>query len=340
MKHMQIYTLSIGILTTLSLTADELLMKNGSILIGELVRISDEQVTFDTPFAGQITIQQDNIERITTEAPVTLMMEDGTVHEERQIISTETAMLVKTEGEESAIFDADDIEMVNPEPWELGDGYDWSGRISLAVEFENGNSNTEEWDFKADTEWLSIYDRYSIDASMEYEKANRTKKEDNWDITFKYDRFLEPRSPNYRGAKIAFIHDEFNDIDLRTIGSVHMGRQFYNTSRLKLSAEAGPAYVHERFIVADNDDWPAALWYLDLSTDILGFGTTLFVDHEGILKVEDPSDTILNTIIGIRFPLTHGFETSLEAEFEYDGGAVEDVDTLDETYNLRFGYSW
>ncbi len=338
--HKLALTVGISILTTLNLGADELRMTNGSVIIGELIRVSDDTVIFNTPFAGEISIHQENIERITTDEPVTLMMEDGIVYEDRQIISTETAMLVKTEGEESALFDADDIEMVNPEPWELGEGYDWSGRISLAIEFENGNSDTSDWDFDAKTEWLSIYDRYKIDGGFEYEESGGDKVTDNWDITFQYDRFTEARSPNYRGAKLIFIHDEFTDVDLRTIASVHIGRQFYKTEKLTLSAEVGPAWVEENFIKAGHDSWPGIIWYLDLSTNVLGFGTTLFVDHEGIGKVEEPSDTILNTIIGIRFPLVNGFETSLEAEYEYDGGAPENIDKLDSTYNFRLGYAW
>ncbi|NCF19057.1 MAG: hypothetical protein GWP63_12515 [Haliea sp.] len=37
-------------------SADELLMKNGSLLVGTLVSASDSTVVFDTPFAGEITL--------------------------------------------------------------------------------------------------------------------------------------------------------------------------------------------------------------------------------------------------------------------------------------------
>ena len=35
-----------------------------------------------------------------------------------------------------------------------------------------------------------------------------------------------------------------------------------------------------------------------------------------------------------------GLEAAAEILLEYDSGAVAGVDTLDETYWLRFGYSW
>ena len=73
------------IATSGALSADQLHLKNGSLIIGKLVNAAEDRVVFETPFAGNITIQQQNIERITTEEPVTLRMADGTVYENRQI---------------------------------------------------------------------------------------------------------------------------------------------------------------------------------------------------------------------------------------------------------------
>jgi len=329
------------ILTTASyLSADELLMKNGSRLVGELVSAEADKVIFSTPFAGNITIAQDNIERIITDEPVTLMMEDGRIYRDRQIVATERAMLVESEDKAPVIFDATDIEMVNPEPWKLGEGYDWSGRLSIAAEAERGNSDSDEWDLKVNSVWLSLKDRYTLKAHMEFEEKRGSKTEDNWTLFSKYDRFLLPGSKNYRGGKLSFEYDEFEEIELRTVLGPHFGRQFSKEKRFELEMELGPVWVHEDYSDDNDDDWVGALWFIDASTNIIGFGSTLYLDHDGILKVEDPSETILNAIIGIRFPIRGGFETSFEIEYEYDGGAVEGVDKLDTTYNLRLGYAW
>ncbi|MFQ3271393.1 MAG: hypothetical protein ACI9A1_001718, partial [Lentimonas sp.] len=160
------------ILTSASnLFADEILMKNGSRIVGNLISVEADKVVFDTPFAGTITITQDNVDRIITENPVTLMMEDGTVYRDRQIISTEKAMLVEAEGEKPVIFDATDIKMVNPEPWKLGEGYDWSGSVWIELEYERGNSDSDEWDIKANSVWRSLVDRYTLKGDKEYEES-------------------------------------------------------------------------------------------------------------------------------------------------------------------------
>jgi len=320
----------IAILALKSSNADEIQMSNGSRLIGELIRIETDKVIFSTPFAGTITINQDNVERITTKDPVTLMMTNGTVYRERQIIATEQAMLMKSDDMASVVFDASDIEMVNPEPWELGEGYQWSGRFS----------DSDEWDLKASSVWLSLKDRYTLKGDIEFEESRGIETEDNWHLFSKYDRFLELGSKNYRGAKLSFEYDQFEDIDLRTVLGPHFGRQFSKTQRFKLEMELGPVWVNENYADGAKEDWVGALWFIDASTDIIGFGSTLYLDHDGILKVEEPGETILNAILGIRFPIAGGFETAFEIEYEYDGGAIEGIDKLDTTYNLRLGYSW
>ena len=70
------------------------------------------------------------------------------------------------------------------------------------------------------------------------------------------------------------------------------------------------------------------------------FPNSLSLDGASILKVGKPGETILNAKNGIRFPIAGGLETAFEIEYEYDGGAVEGIDKLDTTYNLRLGYSW
>lgn len=332
---------ALAALTAIShVNADEILMKNGSRLVGDLISAEADKVIFDTPFAGKITIKQQNIERITTEEPVTLMMENGTIYRNKQITSTETAMLVESEDTKPVVFAAQDIKMVNPEPWKIGEGYDWTGRISLAIEYERGNSNSDEWHLKGKTVWRSLIDRYTLKGDKEYETSKGVKKEDNWFAYGKYDRFFYPGSKHYRGVNLSFEYDEFADLDLRTIVGVHGGRDFSSNPRFTLQMELGPAWVDERFNVAQDDDWLGIMWTATVTSDIVGFGSKLYLDHDGIFNTSDSRDTILNATVGIRFPIAGGFETALEAEFEYDGGAVENVKQLDETYTLNFGYSW
>jgi hypothetical protein len=77
MRNNKIVLLLISMLLPGSGQADEMLMKNGSRLVGKFISAEDGHVVFDTPFAGKIRIRDENIARVTTSEPITVMMEGG-----------------------------------------------------------------------------------------------------------------------------------------------------------------------------------------------------------------------------------------------------------------------
>ena len=327
---------------TANASADELIMKNGSRLVGTLVSAEADVVTFETPLAGTLAIKQENIERMVTTSAVTIQMDDGQVFHNRTIDESEGQLIATGEGEPDAVVTTGDINMINPEPWKLGNGYGWTGDVSAALESERGNSDTDELDVAAKTAWRSLVDRYTIRYAQELDKNEGTKTTDNWNARFQYDRFQASTGnpTNYWGGKVWFEYDKFLDLDLRTTVGPHIGRQFVDRSIFNLRGELGPVYVDERFDVAEDDDYFGALWLFEATSDIIGFGTTLYMEHDGILNFDETSNLILNTRLGIKMPLIFGLQTSFEALWEYDGGAVEGIDEWDETYNFRIGYAW
>ena len=320
--------------------ADELFLKNGSRLVGTLVSAEANVVNFDTPFAGTISVKEENIQRVVTDSGVTILLDDGQILRDRQINAGDGRLIASGEGEPNVLFQAGDINMINPEPWKLGEGYKWTGETSVALESERGNSDTDEWDIAAKTSWRSLVDRYRVSFAQEIDKNEGDKTSDNWNARLNYDRFFKSDPDNYWGLRTWFEYDRFQDLDLRTTVGPYLGRHFLKKPILSVQGELGPVWVDEQFDVAEDDDYPGALWDFEVTSNVIGFGTTLYIEHDGILNFDSPDDLILNTRFGIRMPLIYGFQTAIEGFWEYDGGAVDDVDDLDETYNFRIGYAW
>jgi len=321
-------------------TADELQMTNGSRLIGTLISAQDDSFVFETPFAGRITVKEANVERIITDETVTLMLQDGRVLRDRRINHAEGSLVASADGADPSALTATDIKFLNPEPWRLGEGYKWSGTVGAAFESQRGNTDTNELDFAAESVWLSLRDRFTFRGSLERDKATDEKTSDKWDARTKYDRFMTSNPRNYRGGKLRFEYDRFGDLDLRTIVGPHVGRQLLDRPWLNLEGEVGPVWVDEQLNVSEDNDFSGALWELNAESDVIGFGTTLYVRHDGIFNFQDSKDLILNATIGIKMPLIFGLETAVEAKLEYNGGSADDVHDLDETYKLRLNYTW
>jgi putative salt-induced outer membrane protein YdiY len=340
MNHIKTGAAVLALALSTTAAADKIELKNGSVLIGTLISAESGSIVFETPFAGQITIKTENVARASTDETVTLKMADGTIYREKKIVSTEEGTAVSGEDGATRYFEGKDIAYVNPHPYLLGEGYKWSGEINLGLDAERGNSDTDEWDFYTTTNWRSLEDRYSIRAWGEFDETSGEKVSEDFSLYTKYDRFFEENPDNYYGVKLRFEYDKFADLDLRTIVGPHLGRQFFDSDLLKLTAELGPVWVDEQFDVAEDDDWPGALWNIEASSDIVGYGTTIYVIHDGTLNLDNTADTLLNARVGLKLPLIFGLQTKFEVLYEYDGGAVEGVDDTDETYNFSIGYDW
>lgn len=319
--------------------ADELLMKNGSRLVGTLVKAGESTVVFDTPFAGQITLKQENIERMTTSEGVTLLMNDDRVYRQKRIIEQDGELIVFDKEEQPVTLDLADIQMINPEPWRLGEGYKWFGQINLALESERGNSDSDELDVDFESFWRSLVDRYTLRGLVEQDRNNGDKTKDTWWVRGKYDRFSVNDPDNYYGYQLYFEYDKFADLDLRTLTGPYIGREFFDDELLTLHAEVGVVYVDEQFDVAEDGDFWGTNWEVRMTSGIIP-KLELYLNQDGVLNLNDTADTIVNTVLGIRFPLIYGLQAAAEAKWEYDGGAAEDVDDIDETYNFKLGYKW
>ena len=247
--------------------ADELIMRNGSRLVGTLVNARDGEITFDTPFAGEISVKLANVESMRTERPITMRMANGRVLRNQRIAVQEDALVLMGPDNQATPFQPSDVEMINPEPWRLGDVYRWSGKLSGALDVERGNSDTDKLDLAVESVWRSLVDRYTLRGSWELDEANDKKITDTWLIRGKYDRFRRANPNDYYGWQLAFESDEFADLDLRTITGPYVGRQLFDTRLLDLAGEVGLVYVDEQFVEAEDNNFFGGNWELRLTSD-------------------------------------------------------------------------
>ena len=314
---------------------DEVVLKNGSRLIGTVISVRDRLVTFKTSFAGTLNLSMDHIVSVNNRNPAVMLLADQTViNSTLMIINQENLVLPDA----AQTYPIEDLAVVNPEPWELGNGYRWTGSISFAWALQRGNTDSDELNFKLDPVWRSKRDRYTLNWSGEQDETNGVESADNWLLIGKYDYFLA--DPNFVGLVVNAKKDKFQDLEIRYLIGPYFGSQFYDKPVFSLSGEIGFSYVTEEYIAAEEKHYGASNWSLKAASNYLGGKSALYFDQTGIWSLKDTSDVILNTTFGLSFPLMWDLEASAEMLFEYDSGAVEGVDDLDQTYNIRLGYTW
>ncbi len=317
---------------------DEMVLKNGSRILGTVTSAREGVIVIETDFAGPLSIALESVESMTTQGSQIFQLVDGTVIRDQPLVLEGEKLQISTDSSEQLDYTIGDILVLNPEPWELGEGYKPFGTVSFAYAMQKGNTETEDLDFRVESFWRSLRDRYTLKADASIDESNGEKTGENWAVTGKYDYFLA--GTDYWGWILAAEQDEFADLDLRAYTGPYYGRQCYNEPILTLSGELGITYVTEDFILAEDEDYLGALWDFHASSDYLGGSSILYIDHVGIWNLDQTDNIVLNTAFGLAFPLMGSLEAAAELVLDYDSSVGGGVDKLDQTYRLRVGYTW
>jgi hypothetical protein len=155
----------------------------------------------------------------------------------------------------------------------------------------------------------------------------------------KYDYFLsEPR--NYLGLNLGFRSDEFADIDRRSYASVYFGRKILTRETLTFDAEVGISCVDTDFTESEDDSYSGLNFNLTAEALLFDSNVTLYFLQANIVNLSSAQKSIYRTKVGVRFPLLLGLEAAKVAAADYDGGAAEGKEKLDQTLKFRIGYTW
>ena len=82
MKRLATVLTAVGLLLfslTATALADEVFLKNGNHLSGTIVSMGEGKLVLETDFAGRLTIDWGSVERLSTDAPLTVVLEDGSI---------------------------------------------------------------------------------------------------------------------------------------------------------------------------------------------------------------------------------------------------------------------
>lgn len=328
--------LSLSLLPGLTWALDRVELRDGSVVLGTVQDADAGKVKIETGFAGTLEIDQTEIVAMHVESELVLQMEDGSVIEMPELSVADEQVEVGSAAAQN--YALTDLTRINPEPWELGKGYNFTGLGSLAFNSQRGNTELDELNYRLEGNWESLKDRYRLEGFGEVDEAQGTKNAENWTLRGRYDR--NQTGDWYWGVGGLVQQDLFADLDLRTSLGPYLGRKFYKEPVFELEAESGLSYVTEDFISAEDREYLGATWNVHIRSNYLGGDSRLYVDHSGIWNLDDTENMVLNTTFGVAFPLFGGIEGAAEVMWNINTGAVDGTEEVDEAYRLRLGYSW
>ena len=327
-----------------------------SVVYGEIIDIHDGELYVATNLMGDVTIALSSILYLESDQDIELLTT------EQEKLALRSFMVVDGEVvlDNADNLTLDQLDVANPEDWEQGRGYHITGRVTSAIEYNRGNTETDNLNLDAETILESLRDRITLRADYEESSALVLDKDDdgnaildadgneakisqdtadNWRVEGKYDYFLsDPR--NYLGLNVGLHADQFANVDRRTYASAYFGRKILTRDTLTFDAELGLLYVDTDFAVSEDDSYTGVNIHLTGEAQLFDSRVTLYFRQANIVNLQSTDKSIYRTKVGLRFPLFLGLEGAAEATADYDGGAADGKEKLDKTLKFRVGYTW
>lgn len=320
--------------------ADEVLMRNGDRLTGQVLRQEGNQLRLKTDYAGTLVIDWSQVREVRLDEPASVLLEDETILDVASVwVDGERVTLHPVPRSQPLTVPVERVRVIEPEPWELGEGYQLGGRVNLAFEANSGNAESQELDIDFELNYRRRWDELKAFGQVEYDTTRGRRTTDSWTLHNKYIRSF-PDTRMYGAAWLRFNHDRFADLRLRYVVGPALGYRFFASGTGRLSAEIGPIYINEHFYdYDDGDHWGPGL-FIDYEQSIWRHRLQFYHRSMGFSAVSGSDKNLWQSWTGLRMPLGSGFVGGIEYEIDHDSQPAMNTQTTDETLRLKLGYQW
>jgi putative salt-induced outer membrane protein YdiY len=324
--------------------ADEVLLKDGSRIVGTAVSMESGTLIFETSFAGEISVEWEQVDRITTEKVIEVTRDDKEVFVGKGVEAKNGFLLLETEtgytAEPIPIAHIKKLKQPKPPPrWQF------TGRLDLSFSSERGNTDKNKTYLDGQMELKKIPHRFKSAYELKLEKSFGKKTEDKGFFTLSYDRFVSEKW--YIFGRGFLERDEFSDLNVLLIGSIGPGYQIWTTDEKNLYVEAGLGYVWEKYTAnqvnfnnKDQREYIAAVWAIGFDIWLFNKKVQPFHFNTGTISLEDASVWRIKTQTGIRFPMVYKLYTSLQYNYDWVNSPADDKKKYDEAIMLKLGWEW
>jgi putative salt-induced outer membrane protein YdiY len=327
--------------------ADEIITKDGSRIIGNLVLFEDGNLTFQTEFAGKIKISTSQISSLLTDNSISVRLEDNRTFESKILLADESKILIEenqlrpsfedvrhlwpTENEDPLVIEMKKKAKLLVMSWKNSLGFDFMGA--------SGNTQTFGIGARLDSDYGNKIRNYDFYLSYN----NTTKKDqkivDETKLGLEYDsRFFEQLSWY---SKTDLENDKLEEIDIRATSALGLKYSWIENTRYKLAVRSGLAFRFEEYGLsnAENVDALAMDFGLEYSHKIKNL-LSLQSDITFIPSLEKFSDFLISKDTALVIPLDKESNWNLRAGLDgtYNSTPVKNKEELDLKYYMRIVY--
>lgn len=328
-------------LLPLQALADQIRLKNGDVLSGDIIKKETDKVILKTAYADNISISWTEVVSLRSDKPLQIVLTDDSSMKGRVLPAGNGKAEVQTrKGDHVAQIDLDKLLYINPSAEVSGVGITWSGRINLGGAFTQGNSNSGLLHFDAESVARRKHDRLTVGAVVNRAESEGIDTQFNSRGYTKYDYFVSRQWYAYVNG--AAENDRFRDIQLRTSTGVGSGYQFFEQPDLNLSLEGGLNYVKVNYYDDEDEDesYPGGRWAIKYDQRIFSGGTQLFHEHEFLFGFLNGKNNLFFSKTGLRVPIAKNLNASTQLNVDWAQSPSNGSEHTDTALIFSLGYGW
>jgi hypothetical protein len=287
---------------------DWIQLTSGEWLKGELKVLYDYQVEFDSDKLDLLILDLEDVKQIRTHIPKSVSIEDLELSEDPIIVEGVVTLIdnkiIMTAGDKTREFERNQIisiaQVERKKERDL-----WSGSIFLGANVRGGNTDTIDFNLKANAKRLTALSRLGFDYFGNFSEAEDIETANNHRLSGYRDIFLSKRF-FWRQLVGEYYRDRLKNIDSQFSLATALGYHFIYTSKTKWEISGGLGGRYTKFVSVEPGE------SIDNTSPALGVGTMYETELTKWMDfLVDYSFQIVNEESG-RY--THHFITTLSSD--------------------------
>ncbi|UCD53313.1 MAG: DUF481 domain-containing protein [Phycisphaerales bacterium] len=323
-------------------SADEVYLKNGDRYSGTIVKLTDGKLVLKADAAGEVTINQEDIQSLSSAGPLEIHFKDGAVLNQNVQVAQPGQFAIETGPTLRAqTFPLAEVTAINPPPKPKPK---WTGSLSAGFTATSGNTSIEAINASFSAVRRSEKDRQT--ASADYAKGKQDDPdtgeeetiEDWWRAKGQYDYFFSKKFFGFING--SYEKDSIADLDRRVVVGGGAGYQWIESEQTNFSTSLGLASLYEKFDDAtdSNSELSAQAGY-NFDHQI-NESVRFLHDLTYFPALDKISDYYLTTTTELRASFTKSMYANFKVIFNYDATPATGRSSTDVKYIFGVGMAF
>ena len=323
------------------LFADTVETKNGSRLVGKVTKIDGGSVSVSTDFAGTITVKQDDVVAINTDAPVAIRLASGTRIDGKVSGANGALQVASADGNVSTTVAkiAASWAAGGKDPQLVALERGWAYQASVDVSGKSGNKSQLGTAAGVRATLAGVTDTLVFYSAYDRQVTDGTKSADQFKAGADY-------TNNFSGAYSWYLRNEggfdrIKDIQFYDVAALGLGYDMIKEANQTLTVRAGLSFRNENYKNPKTTDVNAAGLDFGLNHSLKFDNASLVNRLTFVPSFNDFANFRLTHESFLELPLANpSWKLRFGVNNDYNSKPGKGVDKLDTGYFTRLVLNW